>query len=172
MPTTETEQEFEERIREHELLLHKVCRMYAYTDADHKDLFQDIVVQLWQAYPKFKGEAKFSTWLYRVSINTAISGRRKKKGFVITSDPLELPVHHTDDESTHVEDEWRLQTLYKAIGHLNEVEKAIVMLYMEERSYEEMQDILGITVGTLRVKMNRIREKLRNAAKTLDYGTK
>ena len=171
MHATEIEQQFEERIREHEQLLHKVCRMYAYTDADHKDLFQDIVVQLWQAYPKFKGEAKFSTWLYRVSINTAISGRRKKKDFVTSYDPSNLPSHHSHEEAADREDEGRLQTLYKAIEHLNKVEKAIVMLYIDDRSYEEMQDILGISVGTLRVKMNRIREKLRNLTKTIHYGT-
>ena len=81
MQQQEAERQFEKHIREHELLLHKVCRMYAYTDADRQDLFQEMVIQLWKAYPKFKGDAKLSTWMYRVVINTAITGLRKKKDF-------------------------------------------------------------------------------------------
>jgi RNA polymerase sigma factor (sigma-70 family) len=171
LSATEAEQQFEAQIREYEPLLHKVCRMYAYTGADHQDLFQDIVVQLWQAYPKFKGEAKFSTWLYRVAINTAISGRRKKKNFVISYEPANLPQDIKEEEGRAAEEESRFQQLYKAIEQLDEVERAIVMLYMDERSYEEMEAILGIRGATLRVKMNRIKEKLRHLAKGTEYGT-
>ena len=170
MHTLELEQQFERQIKEHELLLRKVCRIYAFADADRQDLFQDIIIQLWQAYPKFKGEAKFSTWLYRVAINTAITGLRRKKNFVTLYEPANLPTHFSDDNSSQAEEE-RLQHLYKAIELLNEVEKAIIMLYMEERSYEEMEEILGISQGTLRVKMNRIKDKLRHMTKTIHYGT-
>jgi RNA polymerase sigma factor (sigma-70 family) len=160
----ETEKQFEKLITEHELLLYKVCRIYAYTDADRQDLFQEIIIQLWKAYPKFKGNAKFSTWLYRVAINTAITGLRKKKDFITLYEPSALPECLSDDNTGHEKEE-RLQQLYKAIEQLNAIEKAIVMLYMEDRSYEEMEDILGISGGTLRVKMNRIKEKLRQLAK-------
>jgi RNA polymerase sigma factor (sigma-70 family) len=160
------EQQFEAQIREHEKLIHKVCRMYAYTEADHQDLFQDIVLQLWQAYPRFRGDAKFSTWLYRVAINTAISGRRRQKDFVTSTDPANLPLYQSVDESRHAGKEEQLGQLYQAIQQLNEVEKAIVMMYMEDRNYEEMEEVLGISEGTLRVKMNRIREKLRQLTKT------
>ncbi len=171
MQATEVEKQFEEHIREHEGLLHKVCRMYAYTDADHEDLFQDIVIQLWRSYPKFRGESKMSTWLYRVAINTAISGRRKKKDFVTSYEPANLPADIGDDNDRVADEEMRLQQLYKGIEQLNEVEKAIVMLYMEERSYVEMEEILGINGGTLRVKMSRIKEKLRQLTTTTRYGT-
>ncbi|WP_242921674.1 RNA polymerase sigma factor [Pontibacter liquoris] len=166
----EAEKQFEKQISEHKLLLHKVCRIYAYTDADRQDLFQDIVIQLWKAYPKFKGDAKFSTWLYRVAINTAISGLRKKKDFITSYKPSDLPLHLTEDASSQIEEE-KSQQLYKAIEQLSQVEKAIVMLYLEDRSYEEMEAILGISQGTLRVKMNRIKDKLRQLTKTIDYGT-
>jgi RNA polymerase sigma-70 factor (ECF subfamily) len=90
---------------------------------------------------------------------------------VITSyDPADLPVHPSEDNASEREEE-RLQLLYKAIAQLNEVEKALVMLYMEERSYEDMEAILGISHGTLRVKMIRIKDKLRQLTKTMDYGT-
>jgi RNA polymerase sigma factor (sigma-70 family) len=159
--------QFEQHLSEHEGLLHKVCRMYAYTATDREDLFQEIAAQLWRAYGSFNGLSSLSTWIYRVAINTAITGLRKKKDFIKTYEPSELP--EKPDESSRIEEE-RLQDLYKAIGQLNDVEKAITMLYMEDKNYAEMEEILGISQGTLRVKMNRIREKLRQLTKTTDYG--
>ncbi|MGN6193663.1 MAG: RNA polymerase sigma factor [Ginsengibacter sp.] len=159
----EAEKEFEKHIRNHELLLYKICRIYAYSDADREDLFQEIVIQLWNAYPKFKGDSKFSTWLYRVAINTAISGLRKKKNFISSYEPASIPEQASEAEEFSEEE--RLQQLYQAIQQLNEVEKAIVMLYMEDRTYEEMEEILGLNQGNLRVKMNRIKEKLRQLTK-------
>ena len=164
MQKQEAEKQFEKHISEHELLLYKICRMYAYTDADRQDLFQEIVIQLWKAFPKFKGDAQFSTWLYRVAINTSITGLRKKKKF-ITSYQSIRSLEQMSDENSGTAEEERLQQLYKAIEQLNDVEKAIVMLYMEERPYNEMEDILGISQGHLRVKMNRIKEKLRQLTK-------
>lgn len=171
MPNRETEKAFEKIIRDHEGLLLKVCRLYAATDADRQDLFQEMVVQLWKNYPTFKGEAKFSTWLYRVALNTAITGLRRKKDLIRSVEPESLPQIRSEDPASGAEEE-RLAQLYKAIAQLNEVEKAIVMLYMEDRSYDEMEEVLGISSGTLRVKMNRIREKLRQLTKTTDHGSR
>jgi RNA polymerase sigma-70 factor (ECF subfamily) len=156
----ELEKQFERHIRQHELLIYKVCRIYTYTEADKEDLFQEIVLHTWKAYPSFNNEAKFSTWLYRVAINTAITGLRKKRVPITNYEPATLPIHESDDNSLHDEEE-RWQQLYHAINQLNEVEKAIVMLYMEDHSYKEMEDIIGISQGNLRVKMTRIKEKLR-----------
>jgi RNA polymerase sigma-70 factor (ECF subfamily) len=167
----EIERQFEWQVREYELLLHKVCHIYAYTDVDRQDLFQDIVIQLWQAYPTFRGDAKFSTWLYRVAINTAITGKRRKKEPVTYFEPASLPVHIDEETGNYQQEEDRRQTLNNAIAQLNDVEKAIVMLYMENRTYEEMEEVLGIKEATLRVKMNRIKEKLRGHAKKTHYGT-
>jgi RNA polymerase sigma-70 factor, ECF subfamily len=158
----DAEKEFEKQLTENELLIYKVCRLYAYSDADRQDLFQEIVIQLWKAFPKFKGQSKFSTWLYRVAINTAITGLRKQKDFIVSYEPAALP-HHIDDNRLYEEEQ--LKELYKAIEQLNQVEKAIVMLYMEDKSYDEMEEILGISQGNLRVKMNRIKEKLRQITK-------
>ncbi len=158
----DTEKEFEGRISEHRAMIHKVCRMYAYTEDDRQDLFQEIVIHLWKAYPHFKGQSKFSTWLYRVAINTAVTGLRKQKNFITTYDP-EYPPAQVADEKGEGEDLW--QQLYSAIARLNEIEKAIVMLYLEGRSYEEMEEILGIAQGNLRVKMTRIKDKLRQLTK-------
>ncbi|MDQ6608533.1 MAG: RNA polymerase sigma factor [Bacteroidota bacterium] len=157
-----TEIVFERDIKEHKLLIYKVCRIYAYCTADREDLYQEIVLQLWNSYQKFRGEAKFSTWLYRVAINTAITGIRRQKKFIRSYEPSQLPV--LADEKDENEQE-QLNELYTAIEQLNQIEKAIVMLYLEDRSYEEMEEILGISNGTLRVKMNRIKEKLRQLTK-------
>ena len=164
MQKHEEEKQFEKHISENELLIYKVCRIYAYTDADRKDLFQEIVIQLWKAYPKFNGEAKFSTWLYRVALNTAITGLRKQRNFITSYEPASLNVNISDDNYSETGEE-RLQQLHKAIEQLSQVEKAIVMLYMEDKQYDEMEDILGISQGNLRVKMNRIKEKLRELTK-------
>ncbi|HEX8279132.1 MAG TPA: sigma-70 family RNA polymerase sigma factor [Segetibacter sp.] len=164
MQKHETGKLFESHILENELLIIKVCRVYAYTDADRKDLFQEIVIQLWKAYPNFKGDSKFSTWLYRVAINTAISRLRKQKKFITSYEPATLPDNMSEENKRENEEEqWQQLTL--AIEQLSEIEKAIVMLYMEDKSYEEMEEILGIGCGNLRVKMNRIKEKLRKLTK-------
>jgi RNA polymerase sigma-70 factor (ECF subfamily) len=158
----EAERQFEKHIRENELLIYKVCRIYAYTTADREDLFQEIVIQLWHAYPKFRGESKFTTWLYRVALNVAITGLRKKKDFIESWEPGQLPERMSEENAGREEE---LLQLHKAIEQLNQVEKAIVMLYMEDRTYEEMEEILGMSQGNLRVKMNRIKEKLRQLTK-------
>lgn len=160
MQKAELEKQFETRIKESELLIYKVCSIYAYTVADGQDLFQEIVIQLWKAYPKFRGDSKWSTWVYRVAINTAITGLRKEKNFIHSYEPGTLPTQISDVNQYAAKEEQLLQ-LYTAIEQLNEIEKAIVMLYLEEKSYEEMEEIVGINSGNLRVKMTRIKEKLR-----------
>ncbi len=160
----ELEKAFENDINEHQLLIHKVCGIYAYTQADRKDLFQEIVIQVWKAYPNFRGAARLSTWMYRVAINTAITALRKQKTFITSYEPAALPVNRADGTINDAEEEQR-QQLQKAIGQLNEIEKAIVMLYMEDKTYPEMEEIIGISTGALRVKMSRIRVKLREFTK-------
>jgi RNA polymerase sigma-70 factor (ECF subfamily) len=157
-------------VHEHRALLYKVCNLYCSSVQDRQDLFQEIVIQLWRSYPRFRGEAKFSTWLYRIALNTAISDLRRQKRRPFPADPEHLPAELQDIYDGQ-EKEQQLQQLYAAIGQLTEVEKALVMLYLEDRSYEEMEEILGINQNNLRVKMNRIKEKLRKLTKEDEYGT-
>jgi RNA polymerase sigma-70 factor (ECF subfamily) len=160
----EQEEAFAKLVKEHELLVMKVCRVYAYDVHERKDLFQEIVIQLWKAYPNFKGQSKVSTWMYKIAIYTAIAGLRKQKSFIRYSDPQQLPqtdVYMPYDETK----DKQLEALYLAITQLNEIEKAIVMLYLEGKSYEEMEEILGIASGNLRVKVNRIKDKLKQIIK-------
>lgn len=161
----EAEKVFVTYVKQHEQLLHKVCRMYADTHQDRQDLFQEIIIQLWKSFPAYKGGAKFSTWLYRVAINTSITRLRNKKNFISSYQPSDLLELNTQDSYSESDDE-NVQRLYDAIALLNEIEKALVMLYLEEKTYEEMEEILGINQGNLRVKMSRIKDKLRQSTKS------
>ena len=143
--------------------------MYGATAPDRQDLFQEIVIQLWRSYPSFRGEAKFSTWLYRIALNTAISDLRKQRHYITPLDPDYLPTQLKDIPYS-TEREEQLQSLYAAIDRLTEVEKALTMLYLEDKSYAEMEEILGIPQNNLRVKMNRVKEKLRKMTKEAVYG--
>ena len=151
---------FLQLVKEHQKMIHKVCNLYCHSLYEREDLFQEIVVQLWKGYPKFRGDAKFSTWLYRVALNTAISGLRKKEKNIAYVDPSALPTALQNLNDNNPEQE-QLQQLYEAIRRLGEIDRAVVMLYLEDRSYEEMEEVLGISQNNLRVKMNRIKEKLR-----------
>jgi len=143
--------------------------MYCHTEFDRQDLFQEIVIQLWKSYPKFRGESKFSTWLYRIALNTAISDLRRQKKNVTLTEPSQLPTE-IEDIQYYREKEEQFQQLNTAIGQLTEIEKAITMLYLEDKSYQDMEDILGINQNNLRVKMNRIKEKLRKLTKAVEHG--
>jgi RNA polymerase sigma-70 factor (ECF subfamily) len=156
-------------VNEHRGMLYNVCRMYCFSEPDRQDLFQEIVIQLWRSYPGFRGEAKFSTWLYRIALNTAISGLRKQHRLITPTDPDRLPTELQDIQYS-AEKEEQLQLLYAAIEKLTEVEKALTMLYLEDKSYGEMEEILGISQNNLRVKMNRIKEKLRKITQPVTYG--
>lgn len=160
MKKTDLEIEFENNLKEYKLLIYKVCRMYADNHNDIQDLYQDIIIQLWRSYPKFRGESKFSTWLYRIAINTALTNFRKQKRSIQTSDIELQSIQIAYEEDVGLKEEQH-QQMYAAIQQLNDVEKSIVMLYLEDKSYDEMEDILGISNATLRVKMNRIKDKLR-----------
>jgi RNA polymerase sigma-70 factor, ECF subfamily len=161
------QKEFASLLEQHRALLYKVCHLYGTNGLDRQDLFQEIVLQLWKSFPSFRGEAKFTTWLYRIALNTAISALRKSKRRVTTTYVSEWPDQMMDDDKAK---EIREQTelLNQAIAHLSDVEKSIVMLYLEERSYEDMEEILGINQNNLRVKMNRIKEKLKKFTQSTD----
>ena len=117
-------------------------------------------MQLWKAFPKFRNESKISTWMYRIALNTAISDFRKQQRRISTvNDALQESAGLYDHN--HIEQKERLVMLQQAVNRLSDIEKALLMLYLEEKNYQEMEEILGISQTNLRVKMNRIKEKLR-----------
>lgn len=158
--TPETEAEFLALLDKNQNIVHKICRIYTSDEDAHKDLFQEISIQLWHAYPNFRGDAKFSTWAYRVALNTAISLFRKSKRDVKTTD-LELHSFRLKYDEYNDEEEQQLKIMYQAIHQLNDIEKALVYMYLEEKDYAEISETLGITEVNARVKMNRVKTKLK-----------
>ena len=155
------EKEFVHIITENQGIIHKVCSVYCNTEEDRRDLFQEIVAQLWKSYHSFRHESKFTTWMYRVALNTAITSFKKSKrqpdqpGFHV--DHIQLA---DDDYDQQTED--HLKLLHQAIAQLSGIEKSIVLLYLENKKYEEIAEITGITQNYVRVKMNRIKKKLKD----------
>jgi RNA polymerase sigma-70 factor (ECF subfamily) len=141
-------------------IVHKICRLYTTNQQAHKDLFQEITVQLWKNYPKFRGDAKFSTWMYRVALNTAISLYRKSTRTIKTQDYSEVSFKIKTEDYDDTE-ELQLASLYKAIQKLNDIDKALIFLYLEDKPYKEIAETLGISAVNARVKMNRAKEKLK-----------
>ncbi|RNC80217.1 MAG: RNA polymerase sigma factor [Winogradskyella sp.] len=156
----ELEHSFVERLQKHQNIVHKVCRLYTNNQDAHNDLFQEITIQLWRAYPKFRGDSKFSTWMYRVGLNTAITLYRKSKRRIQTDDFDAYQFKIKADEYDSTEEE-QLKLMYKAVHQLNDIEKALVFLYLEDKDYREISETLGISEVNARVKMNRVKKKLK-----------
>ena len=155
------EHKFVTQLEENQNIVHKICRLYTNNKDAHNDLFQEITIQLWRAYPKFRGESKFSTWMYRVGLNTAITLYRKSKRSVQTQDFEVVSFKISSEEYDNTVEE-QLALMYDAVKQLNDIDKALVFLYLEDKNYSEISETLGITEVNARVKMNRIKEKLRN----------
>ena len=158
--TQELEKQFVNLLDENQNINHKMCRVYTNNSHAHKDLFQEVTIQLWKAYPKFRGDAKFSTWMYRVALNTAITLYRKSKRQIQTNDISDFHYKLEYDEYDG-EIEEQMQLLYKAIHQLSDIEKALILLYLEDKPYKEIAETMGITEVNARVKVNRIKTKLK-----------
>jgi len=154
------EREFLQIITENQGIIHKVCSIYCDLEEDRRDLFQEILAQLWKSFPSFRNESKFSTWMYRVALNTAITSfkkdKRKPDKSGISFENLQL-VAEAYDSST----EDQIKMLNKAVSQLTGIEKSIILLFLEDKKYEEIAEITGITQNYVRVKMNRIKKKLK-----------
>ncbi|WP_188370710.1 RNA polymerase sigma factor [Muriicola marianensis] len=156
----ELEHQFVTELENNQNIVHKVCSLYTHDRDSHNDLFQEITIQLWKAYPKFRGESKFSTWMYRVALNTAITLYRKSKKRVPTQD-FDSVLFKIKADEYDAEEERQLKLMYDAIRQLGDIDKALVFLYLEDKSYSEISETLGITEVNARVKMNRVKTKLR-----------
>lgn len=153
-----SEKEFISLLNQHQKIVYKVCNLYMDRHSDREDLFQEITLQAWKAYGNFRGDAKFSTWLYRVALNTAITffRKEKKKPEIFNADILP---EQTEEQDTVIEEQ--VKAMYAAIGDLSKIDKAIIMLYLEDYSYAEIGEMMGITANNVAVKMSRIKIKLK-----------
>jgi RNA polymerase sigma-70 factor (ECF subfamily) len=158
--TKDLEHKFISEFQENQNIIHKVCRIYTNNQEAHNDLFQEITIQLWKAYPKFRGDSKISTWMYRIGLNTAITLYRKSKRTIKTQD-FDTVLHRIQSTSYDDTEEEQLKLMYKAIHQLSDIDKALIFLYLEEKNYREIAETIGISEVNARVKMNRIKTRLR-----------
>ena len=163
MTQKRTDKHFLELLHRHQSILHKICFAYCKSTTDREDLQQEIVLQLWKSYPSFQGKSRFSTWMYRVALNTAIN-RTSKTGFL--SDSSSPPDPSYDPEVAYELSE-EIRILHRAIAQLRKVEKAIILLWLEELSYREIAETIGITEKNVSVKIVRAKSRLAEIIKKL-----
>ena len=154
------EKEFLQIISQHQGILLKVCRIYGSSRDDAEDLFQEMVLQLWRSFPNFRHEAKVTTWLYRLALNTAITSLRRNSRKPRWQ-PLKLQhLNFSGPETERLDVEYD-QELQQAINALNKLDKALVMLYLDEKSYREMAEIMEMSETNVGVRISRIKKKLK-----------
>lgn len=145
-------------LNNHRGLIYKVCNLYCRDKDDREDLFQEIVLQIWKSFKGFRGESSISTWMYRIALNTAITHLRKEKRSVndsVSLQGIEIPDMNDSDEK-----EEQFTQLFAAIEKLDKIEKSVVLLYLEGKSYDEISEVTGLSKSNVGVKLNRIKTKL------------
>ncbi len=161
------EQDFLQKIEQHKGVIYKVARMYMSDPDDQNDLFQEIVLQLWKSYESFRGGSQFSTWMYRVAINTAMvffkkETKRKSNYTGAITDEIAAEEYNPVKET-------QLSYFYEAVQELNVVEKALIFLFLEGQSHKDIAANLGLTEVNTRVKLTRTKEKLQEIIKAKGY---
>lgn len=160
------EKEFLEKIEKHKGMIFKISKMYLENQEDREDLFQEIILQLWKSYQAFEGKSQFSTWLYRVSLNTAITFLKRDKK---RTDKNELHENIDMEYEQNTDKELQTEFLYKAVQELNPIEKALIFLFLEGQNHKQISENMGITEVNARVKLNRTKEKLQQIIKNYGY---
>ncbi|MEM7186246.1 MAG: sigma-70 family RNA polymerase sigma factor [Bacteroidota bacterium] len=157
------ETEFIQTIKDNEGIIYKITRVYTNDRASQEDLYQEIVYQLWKSFETFEGRSKRSTWIYRVALNTAIAylNREKRRGPSVALD-LEFDDQFTEEDEDL---EAKLSLLYDHIQRLNVIEKGLILLHLEGRSYEEIAAITGFSKSNVGTRLGRIRQKLKTNIK-------
>lgn len=152
------EQDFVRLIQENERIIYKVCSFYVSETFSLADLYQEVVCNLWRGFPKFRNGCSPGTWIYRVALNTCISGMRKEKKHPKCDYPIEdLSDRFIEQDSLNE----NIREMYRMINRLKTLEKVVVLLYLEEKSYQEIADITGLTLSNVATKLKRAKEKLR-----------
>lgn len=165
MPTDDLEARFKTWVSEHAGAVLKVARAYAHTAEDCQDLVQEILLQVWRSLPRFEGRSSEITWFYRIALNTALGWRRgeqlrQSRQNRVAGIEIENAVAENSDHSQHAANREMVERLYAAIHQLPKTDAALVLLYLDELSYREMSDVLGISESNVGVKLNRAKKAL------------
>jgi RNA polymerase sigma-70 factor (ECF subfamily) len=163
------ERSFQHIIDEYNGILYKIGRSYTREQADFDDLYQEMLIQLWKSFPRFRGEAKLSTWIYRVALNTALTYQKKKRG---RDKEVELNPEITlsSDSDPDGSAEEKVDLLYACINELKRDQRALILLHLEGESYEEIARIMGITINNVGVRLSRVKTKLHSLLIEKGYG--
>jgi len=152
------ESDFIKMVQTNERIIYKVCSFYVSDYFPMEDLYQETILNLWKAYPKFRNESALSTWIYKIALNTCISGMRKA-----SKHQRQVPLSFSEDIVFEPDnEEENIRELYRLIHQLKTLERAIVLLYLEEKFYQEIADITGLTLSNVATKLKRIKEKLKS----------
>ena len=166
--------DFKNIVDEYNGILYKIARSYTMEEADFKDLYQEMLIQLWQSFDRFKGDAKISTWIYRVSLNTALTFQKKQKRKLSTNpiDKVSYKIVETGSvgEELNYQKEKKVELLYQCVNLLKKDDRAIILLHLEEKKYDEIAEIIGITTSHVGVKLLRIKKQLFQLLKEHGYG--
>ncbi|MBT33497.1 RNA polymerase sigma factor [Chondrinema litorale] len=151
--------EFIKIVKQNEGIIYKISRVYTNDEEDQKDLYQEVVYQLWKSFGSFRAESKVSTWMYRIALNTSIAwlNKRKRKPHKIS---IDFELHNKADEKDTLMEE-RLNVLYAQIKQLGVVDKGLILLFLEGKSYEEISQITGFTSSNVGTRLARIKQKLK-----------
>jgi len=151
---------FVKKISDNDGIIHKICNIYCHNAEEKKDMMQEITLQLWKSFSTFKGVSKFSTWMYRIALNTAITNLRKSKRNPLMEALSDKQYNLPEKEAIPSLDA-NINRLYKAIAQLNDIEKGIIFLYLEKSTYAEIGDIMGLSEKNVSVRIVRIKAKLK-----------
>jgi RNA polymerase sigma-70 factor (ECF subfamily) len=157
MPSGNISQEFITFVDSHRKLIYKVCRMYCRNDAQMKDVEQEILTQLWTVFPKYNHTFRASTWIYRIALNTAISYYRREKKHISRRTDIDQSVFLLADEYEPDDTEEKIRRLYELMEQFSELDRALLLLYLDENSYEDIARVLGITVTNVAAKISRLK---------------
>lgn len=165
MDTTCLDGDFLALLNEYRGAIHRVSRTYAATVADREDLVQEIVYQLWRAFPSFRRESAGVTWVYRIALNTAITGVRRR-----SRQPAQVPLADAPDVPSPpaADSDARTDLLYRAVRRLGDVDRALVMCYLEDLSYREIADVLGISESNVGARLSRTKTKLQELVRGME----
>ena len=152
------EREFTKMIKEHRKTIYTVCYFYSKDSDEVNDLFQEILINLWKGFPKFRGESSYSTWIWRVSLNTCNNQERRKKRNVETVPlSIDIDLYNDDDDKSR-----QIQMLYDRISRLEPFDRAIILLWLENMTYEDIAGIMGISLANVTTRLFRIKEQLKS----------
>ena len=149
------EEDFSRIVKENKGTIYTVCYMFSKDQDEVDDMFQDVLVNLWKGFQSFRQDSKVSTWIYRVALNTCISAERKKKQHPTERLSMDINLYEDSDEGSR-----QVQQLHSLIGKLDVIDRALVLMWLENMSYDEIACILGISAKNVGVKLVRIKEKL------------